>query len=135
MNLTKQNTEPLFFEDFINNFFGVNISNQIPPYNIISCDKEFLIEFSVAGCDKKDFSIEIKENILRVTKIIGNVQKDENIFYKRQFNYSQFEKIFKIPDEVNFEKINSNYENGILKIILPKNIGLKRNKIKSIKIN
>ena len=128
------NTKPVFFEDFINNFFGSNIYNDIPPYNIIDTDKEFLIEFSVPGFNKKDFSVEVEENNLKVSKLSSEKNKLENNFFKRQFNYSQFEKNFRIPEEVNIEKINSIYDNGILKIFLPKVKELKQNKIKSIQV-
>ena len=134
MNIITHNTKPVFFEDFINNFFGSNIYNDIPPYNIIETDKEFLIEFSVPGFNKKDFSIEVEENNLKVSKLSTDNDKLENKFYKRQFNYSQFEKNFTIPEEVNIDKINSIYENGILKIFLPKIKEFKQSKIKSIQV-
>jgi HSP20 family protein len=134
MNIITHNTKPVFFEDFINNFFGSNIYNDIPPYNIIQTDKEFLIEFSVPGFNKKDFSIEVEENNLKVSKLSLENDKLENKFYKRQFNYSQFEKNFTIPEEVNIDKINSIYENGILKISLPKIKEFKQSKIKSIQV-
>ena len=134
MNIITHNTKPVFFEDFINNFFGSNIYNDIPPYNIIETDKEFLIEFSVPGFNKKDFSIEVEENKLKVSKLSSENDKLENKFYKRQFNYSQFEKNFTIPEEVNIDKINSIYENGILKIFLPKIKEFKQSKIKSIQV-
>lgn len=134
MNIITHNTKPVFFEDFINNFFGSNIYNDIPPYNIIETDKEFLIEFSVPGFSKKDFSIEVEENNLKVSKLSLENDKLENKFYKRQFNYSQFEKNFTIPEEVNIDKINSIYENGILKIFLPKIKEFKQSKIKSIQV-
>ena len=133
MNLITHNTEPVFFEDFINNLFGSNTYNDIPPYNIVDNDKEFLIEFSVPGLDKKDFLLEVEENNLKVSKLSKN-NKPENNFFKRQFNYSQFEKNFTIPEEVNIEKINSKYENGILKIFLPKIKEFKQTKIKSIQV-
>ena len=134
MNLITHNTEPVFFEDFINNLFGSNIYNDIPPYNIIDNDKEFLIEFSVPGFDKKDFLLEVEENNLKVSKLSSKNNKTENNFFKRQFNYSQFEKNFTIPEEVSIEKINSKYENGILKIFLPKIKEFKQTKIKSIQV-
>ena len=134
MNLITHNTEPVFFEDFINNLFGSNIYNDIPPYNIVDNDKEFLIEFSVPGFDKKDFLLEVEENNLKVSKLSSKNNKPENNFFKRQFNYSQFEKNFTIPEEVNIEKINSKYENGILKIFLPIIKEFKQTKIKSIQV-
>ena len=134
MNLITHKTEPVFFEDFINNLFGSNIYTDIPPYNIVDNDKEFLIEFSVPGFDKKDFLLEVEENNLKVSKLSSKNNKPENNFFKRQFNYSQFEKKFTIPEEVNIEKINSKYENGILKIFLPKIKEFKQTKIKSIQV-
>ena len=134
MNIITHNTKPVFFEDFINNFFGSNIYNDIPPYNIIDTDKEFLIEFSVPGFNKKDFSVEVEENNLKVSKLSSEKNKLENNFFKRQFNYSKFEKNFRIPEEVNIGKIYSIYDNGILKIFLPKVKELKQNKIKSIQV-
>ena len=134
MNLITHNNEPVFFEDFINNLFGSNIYTDIPPYNIVDNDKEFLIEFSVPGFDKKDFLLEVEENNLKVSKLSSKNNKPENNFFKRQFNYSQFEKNFTIPEEVNIEKINSKYENGILKIFLPKIKEFKQTKIKSIQV-
>ena len=134
MNLITHNTEPVFFEDFINNLFGSNIYNDIPPYNIVDNDKEFLIEFSVPGFDKKDFLLEVEENNLKVSNLSSKNNKLENNFFKRQFNYSQFEKNFTIPEEVNIEKISSKYENGILKIFLPKIKEFKQTKIKSIQV-
>ena len=134
MNLITHNTDPVFFEDFINNLFGSNIYNDIPPYNIVDNDKEFLIEFSVPGFDKKDFSLEVEENNLKVSNLSSKNNKLENNFFKRQFNYSQFEKNFTIPEEVNIEKINSKYDNGILKIFLPKIKEFKQTKIKSIQV-
>ena len=134
MNLITHNTDPVFFEDFINNLFGSNIYNDIPPYNIVDNDKEFLIEFSVPGFDKKDFLLEVEENNLKVSNLSSKNNKLENNFFKRQFNYSQFEKNFTIPEEVSIEKINSKYENGILKIFLPKIKEFKQTKIKSIQV-
>ena len=134
MKLITHNTEPVFFDDFINNLFGSNIYTDIPPYNIVDNDKEFLIEFSVPGFDKKDFLLEVEENNLKVSKLSSKNNKPENNFFKRQFNYSQFEKNFTIPEEVNIEKINSKYENGILKIFLPIIKEFKQTKIKSIQV-
>ena len=95
---------------------------------------EFLFEFSVPGFDKKDFLLEVEENNLKVSKLSSKNNKTENNFFKRQFNYSQFEKNFTIPEEVSIEKINSKYENGILKIFLPKIKEFKQTKIKSIQV-
>jgi HSP20 family protein len=37
-----------------------------------------------------------------------------------EFNYSSFQRSFRVPETVELEKIKANYKNGILKIKLPK---------------
>jgi HSP20 family protein len=37
-----------------------------------------------------------------------------------EFNYSSFQRSFRIPESVELDKIKANYKNGILKIKLPK---------------
>ena len=88
MNLITHNLRPILFDDFINDFFGNINQNNTPLYNIFENDKEYKIEFSVPGFDKKHFSVEIENDILRVS----NTSEDEvsDKYYKRQFNYSNF---------------------------------------------
>lgn len=132
MNLITHNLRPILFDDFINDFFGNINQNNTPLYNIFENDKEYKIEFSVPGFDKKQFSVEIENDILRVS----NTSEDEvsDKYYKRQFNYSNFSKTFNLPEIVNIDKISSEYKNGILRVILPKVKEIKNDKIKSIDI-
>ena len=67
MNLITHNLRPILFDDFINDFFGNINQNNTPLYNIFENDKEYKIEFSVPGFDKKQFSVEIENDILRVS--------------------------------------------------------------------
>ena len=96
MNLITHNLRPILFDDFINDFFGNINKNNTPLYNIFENDKEYKIEFSVPGFDKKQFSVEIENDILRVS----NTSEDEvsDKYYKRQFNYSNFSKTFNLPE-------------------------------------
>ena len=132
MNLITHNLRPILFDDFINYFFGNINQNNTPLYNIFENDKEYKIEFSVPGFDKKQLSVEIENDILRVS----NTSEDEvsDKYYKRQFNYSNFSKTFNLPEIVNIDKISSEYKNGILRVILPKVKEIKNDKIKSIDI-
>ncbi|MBK5271638.1 MAG: Hsp20/alpha crystallin family protein, partial [Bacteroidia bacterium] len=41
-------------------------------------------------------------------------------FNRREYNYSSFSRSFTLPDEVNKEKIEAKYENGMLKLSLSK---------------
>ena len=67
MNIINRTNNNLMFDDFIFDFFNVS-NNIVPPHNIFENDTEFSVEFSVPGSDKKDFTIELENDNLRVVR-------------------------------------------------------------------
>lgn len=74
-------------------------------------EKDLILNIVAPGHKKEDFTVELQDNILTV----------------KLEEYS--EKFFEIPDYIKADKIEAEYDAGILKIKLPKQ------KPKSIKIN
>ena len=118
MNIIKRTNYPIMFDEFFNDFFNVKPMN-VPPHNIKETENDFQIEFSVPGSNKKDFEIEIDSDNLKITK-----KKDEsnsiNNYSRQEFKYGFFEKSFFLPDSIDQNRVTSKYDNGILKIVLPK---------------
>ena len=48
-----------------------------------------------------------------------NEEKDET-YTRQEYSYSSFERSFNLPDEVNKDKIDARYKDGVLELILPK---------------
>ena len=71
--------------------------------------------------EKKDFKIEINDNLLEISseKEAKEERKEQKFFYKG-FCYGSFKKSYSLPENINKEKINAGYENGILTITIPK---------------
>ena len=46
----------------------------------------------------------------------------EKKFTRREYNYSSFSRSFTLPDNINKEKIEANYEDGVLHIHLPRKL-------------
>lgn len=95
----------------------------IPAVNIIENFPNFVVELAAPGLQKEDFSIEVEEDTLKISSKKAKEQTEENNdsrFRKREFNYQSFERSFKLPENIKTEDIQANYENGILKITLPK---------------
>ena len=44
----------------------------------------------------------------------------EGKYTRKEFNYSSFRRVFTLPETVNTDSIHASYENGVLKIDLPK---------------
>ena len=119
-----------FFSDFFgNDFLDWNPSgflpngSTLPSVNLKETEKGFEVELAAPGLQKDDFIIEVHNQILTISseKKEEKEEKDEKGNYtRREFNYSSFRRSFTLPESVNTENINATYENGVLRLTLPK---------------
>jgi HSP20 family protein len=109
-----------FSENFMFDFFDENEAT-----NIYETSTEYIIEYNKAGMPEKNWNIEIKNNYIfvKAENIIENEERDtETKYYKKTYQNIKIDESYLIPKNVNTEKIKALYKDGILKIILPKNI-------------
>lgn len=101
-----------------------------PAVNIKENDKEYLLEVAAPGMKKEDFNISFEKDYLTISasKKSETEEKDDSHKVKRtEFHYESFERSFFIEeDKVDVDQINAQYQDGILKLILPKKEELKR---------
>jgi HSP20 family protein len=121
---------PFVFEDYFkpwNEWFDNGNTNlwggamNIPAVNVTEHEDEFMVELAVPGMKKDDFKIDVNGNMLTISseKEDSKEEKDKK-FTRKEYNYSSFSRSFTLPDEINKEKIDAKYDNGILKIALPR---------------
>lgn len=125
-----------FFDDESSRNFvtdGMFSKGTVPAVNIKESEKDFQLELAVPGLKKEDFNIELDGSRLTVScKKESSQEKTENHFTQREFHYSSFSRSFTLPEKkIDFEKINAQYKEGILEIILPK---LEQNNISRNKV-
>ena len=108
------------FDDRWFNFDTFN--NTFPAVNTIEKENQYLLEIAVPGMDKKDFEIDIENDLISVSSTSKREKELKGGFnYNRQeFNYNSFHRTFSLPKEVDQSKIKAIYTNGILTITLPK---------------
>jgi HSP20 family protein len=120
----------------INNNSSTNTT--IPLVNIKETNENFEVEMAAPGMNKEDFKVELDGNVLTIT----SEKKDENEinegdrYTKREFSYQSFRRSFQLPKEVvDAEKIEAKYENGVLKLLVPKKEEARPRPPKMIKIH
>lgn len=128
MNLIKKNTVP--FPSIIDELFkpdwlgGIqNFNTNVPAVNIKETDVSFGIELAAPGKKKEDFNIEIDHNVLTISSEEKNEKEEkdnEGKYTRKEFSYSSFRRSFTLPETVNSDAIQANYETGVLHIVLPK---------------
>ena len=126
MNLVHRNTDQLFTSIF-DDFFGSNIfdsrtlkRNHLPSVNILDNEKFFELNLAAPGKNRKDFIIELEDQILTISSESFSNNDDSDNFTRQEYRYGNFKRSFRLPDSINTSLIKAKYENGILSISLPK---------------
>jgi len=130
MSLIKFNSakNPYGLDTFFNDFFEGETFPQkrmkggsLPAANIRETDTSFHIELAARGMKKDDFKIELSEDLLSIrTEKKSQSEETEGKYTKREFNYTSFVRSFRLPEEVDVEKIVAEYEDGVLSLEIPK---------------
>ncbi len=123
------------FADWANSNFSVT-NTTLPAVNIKETNDDFEVTMAVPGISKKDFKINLKDNILTISseKKEENEKKDEN-YTRREYSYQSFSRSFTLPKNVvDDDKITAKYENGELHLKIPKKEEVKTKKALQIEI-
>lgn len=95
----------------------------LPAVNIRETGDTFEVEMAAPGMSKKDFRIELENNLLTISseKKSESEKKEGERFTKKEFSYQSFSRSFTLPREVvDDDKINARYDNGVLYLTIPK---------------
>jgi HSP20 family protein len=89
--------------------------------DIYEKDDIVVINAELPGIAKEDISVDIKGKLVTLG---GERKSDEEIneenCYRRERRYGKFERTFNLPFEVSSETVKASYDNGILKLEIPK---------------
>jgi len=122
-------------DEWFGNDFMKSNHDKLPATNMIEYDDRFVIELSVPGYQKKDFSIELNKGTLTISsKKTEETDKAEGRMRLRGFSKSQFSRSFNLADSIDTDNISASCENGILSIELPKKDEAKTKPPRSIEI-
>jgi HSP20 family protein len=135
---------PNFFNDFFNrdwidwsnrNFSETNTT--LPSVNIKESKEGYEVEMAAPGFSKKDFKIELSHGVLTISsqKKVENETKKGQEYTRKEFSYQSFSRSFTLPNTVDNDNISARYDNGILKVLIPRKEEVKANLAKTIEIN
>lgn len=123
-----------FFDDdfFFPGMFNRQTGKNMPAVNVAESEKEYRVEVAAPGLEKKDFKVELDENVLTISseKEEKREDKEEN-YTRREFSYTSFNRSFTLPEEVNKDKIKAEHKDGVLTIHIPK-AGEAKSKLKKL---
>ena len=130
--------------NWIENFFAetddffktmnFDVALNVPAMNVKEEREFFMIDLAVPGMKREDFNIEIDRGVLMISASTEEKKEEKTEEYKRQeFSFRNFKRSFWLPENINMDQIVATYENGLLKLKLPKMMQLPE-KGKTIKV-
>ena len=124
-----------FFKDE-GDFFSSTWKSTSPAVNVSKTEKAYQLEVAAPGLDKGDFKIEIEKGVLNISAEQKRSKEEKKEQYtRREFSYQSFVRTFQLPEDAEDQGAEAKYENGLLKINIPRKVNPDSNTAKKIEIN
>ncbi|MPM34031.1 Spore protein SP21 [bioreactor metagenome] len=111
------------FDSLFNDLFsdwGVSRS-KIPPVDIYETEKSYVIEAELAGYKQDEVQVNVDKHVLKLSsnkESLKDVDGKKSLVRERYFK--KFERSFSLPEDINEEKIEGEFSDGVLTLTLPK---------------
>ncbi len=93
----------------------------MPAIDLIERDNEIIVKADLPGVDKNNIKIKVDAESISISGEIKKEKKEENeTYYREERVFGKFSRVVPLPAEVDPEKAEAKFENGVLEIKVPK---------------
>jgi HSP20 family protein len=113
------------FDRFRREFYAPDMFREMegfsPRVEVKETDKNILVSAEIPGMNEKDINVTLKENNLIIEgEKKSERKKEEKGYYRSELSYGSFYRSIPLLAEVNADKVEATYKNGILQVTLNK---------------
>ena len=144
MSITKRNANLLFpsIPSVVDSFFGDEFFTRssdivkMPAVNVKEETDKFCVDLVAPGCKKSDFNLKVDNGRLFISSESNQESEEETEkFTRKEYSHQSFQRSFSLPENTNEDEISAKYEDGILKIEIPKKEVVAKTQSKFIEIS
>ena len=100
---------------------GITLAEWTPSVDIIEDEKEYLVKAELPEVKKEEIKVQVRDHTLSITgERKAEKQEKGKKYHRIERTYGSFERSFVLPDEADSGKITSEFQDGVLKVHLPK---------------
>jgi len=113
--------DQLFHSKGIPTINGVAKPDFVPHLDATEKENEYVLQLEVPGIDEKDIKISIEDDVLCITgeKNKENTEENDEVHLSERY-YGSFRREITLPQKANTDKVEANYNKGVLKISIEK---------------
>ena len=108
------------FEDF----FGRPVYDWTgagPLADLYETDDEYVVELDLPGWDRKDIDVTVEQGVLSIRgEKTQETEEELNAYHVRERGMASFQRSFTLPHTIDPNAVNAKFENGVLRVQLPK---------------
>ena len=102
-----------------------------PPVNVFQKGDDFIVIAEIPGVDKKDLDVRVKGGEIQITGKKSIAYPDDASIHRRERMSGEFNRTFTLRADIDAERVEADYKDGVLKVYLPR---AERAKARSVKI-
>lgn len=92
-----------------------------PALDVKETEKELVVKADLPGIDEKDVQLTLQDGVLSIRGEKKSEHKDERENYHVvERSYGSFQRVIRLPDTVDEDKVEARFDKGVLTITLPK---------------
>jgi HSP20 family protein len=105
-----------------------------PAVDIYETENELVLTAELPGVNEKDVEIKVEDNTLSIKgeRKLEKETKEEN-YHRIERAYGSFYRSFTLPNYIDYDNIQAEFENGLLRVHMPKKPEVKPKKVKILK--
>ena len=126
----RRDFEDLFFPSYLDRTLALLPETRVPAVDLEDREKDFLLKAEMPGFKKEDIEIEVKDNAIEITGMVGwKYNKKERAYICMERACESFYRAVDLPEEIKVDDVSANLSDGILEITLPKKAPKEKRKV------
>jgi HSP20 family protein len=100
---------------------GRQAQRWVPAMDLVEADDHFMLKVDLPGLAEDDVTIEVQDNALTISgSREAEHERKEKGWYRLERSYGSFSRSLTLPDGVDADKVEANFDRGVLEVRVPK---------------
>ncbi|RME08129.1 MAG: Hsp20/alpha crystallin family protein [Anaerolineae bacterium] len=101
----------------------------IPRADVFETDEDIVVLMDIPGAEQDQINVSLEKNILTVSAFCNPAGPEGYSLAFAEYEVGDYERSFRLSDQIDRDKIQAEYKNGVLRLTLPKAAEAKKRKI------